>query len=497
MDPFFKLDNIARAHSLFDLLNHDGTNNASIVCCWDRGRRLRPLKCIQIFLEGSYQLFHRPIYVFIPNALLAGSFYTNSNRQREAIRTQKNRRRWLEFDMEAVGNEVMDEKRRERNVRIIIWWLSVVVCVRKCATTACLLLLRQRHLINRSTYTIDFYSHWKRFREMVYANDVICFDQIRMCRAKFDRLCGMLTTIGALTPTKNMLVDEQVAMFLNILAHHVKNRVIQFEFRRSGESISRTFNRVLTCIMRLGRVLLKTLEPIPQDSTNGRWKWFKNCLGAVDGTHIKIRVPIGDKPHYSNRKGEISTNVLGVCSHDGQFIYVLTGWRDQQQTGEYCMMLLLGLMALRCHMVRLLSEGFLAPYRGQRYHLNEWRDGRQSVTPQECFNMRHSSALNAIERYFGMLKMRWAILRSPLFYPVRTHNRIVTACCLLHYLIRRYSASDPMDDAVIEGDGEGDYAVNSILMETHTISSIETFAAWSNWRDSLASEMFDEFRSHR
>ncbi|KAF7812837.1 myb/SANT-like domain, Harbinger transposase-derived nuclease domain protein [Senna tora] len=71
--------------------------------------------------------------------------------------------------------------------------------------------------------------------------------------------------------------------------------------------------------------------------------------------------------------------------------------------------------------------------------------------------MRHSSVRNVIERCFGMLKMRWTILRNP------------------------------MEDAVIEGDGEGDYAVNSTPMETHNISSIETSTAWSNWRDSLAS----------
>ncbi|KAF7833286.1 hypothetical protein G2W53_015619 [Senna tora] len=164
----------------------------------------------------------------------------------------------------------------------------------------------KRCRIDRLTYTVDIYSHRRRFRKTIYANDVSCFDQIRMCRATFDRLCGMLTTIGGLTPTKNMLVDE-------------------------------TFNRVLSCMMRLGGVLLKTPEPVTQDSTDGRWKWFKiydNCLGALDGTHIKIRVPNADKPRYRNRKGEISTNVLGVCSQDGQFIYVLTGWEGSAADGR-------------------------------------------------------------------------------------------------------------------------------------------------------------------
>ena len=35
---------------------------------------------------------------------------------------------------------------------------------------------------------------------------------------------------------------------------------------------------------------------------------------------------IEDRPRYRTRKNEIATNVLGVCSHDMQFIYVLLGW---------------------------------------------------------------------------------------------------------------------------------------------------------------------------
>jgi len=77
------------------------------------------------------------------------------------------------------------------------------------------------------------------------------------------------------------------------------------------------------------------------------------------------------------------------------------------------------------------SEGFLAPYRGQRYHLHEWRSSHQPATPEELFNMKHLSARNVIEGCFGVLKMHWAILRSPSFYPVRTVNQIVMACCVI------------------------------------------------------------------
>ncbi|MFQ6640387.1 hypothetical protein Gotur_016726 [Gossypium turneri] len=47
-------------------------------------------------------------------------------------------------------------------------------------------------------------------------------------------------------------------------------------------------------------------------------------------------------------------------------------------------------------------EGFLAPFKGQQYHLNEWRQGYRSSTPEVFFNMKHASARNVIERCFGI-----------------------------------------------------------------------------------------------
>ena len=49
-------------------------------------------------------------------------------------------------------------------------------------------------------------------------------------------------------------------------------------------------------------------------------------MGALDGTYIKVNVPEVDKPRYRTRKGEIATNVLGVCSRNMKFIFVLPGW---------------------------------------------------------------------------------------------------------------------------------------------------------------------------
>ncbi|XP_061341926.1 protein ALP1-like [Gastrolobium bilobum] len=288
-----------------------------------------------------------------------------------------------------------------------------------------------------------------------------------------------------------------VAIFLHILAHDVKNRIIKRQFMRSGETISRQFTHVLLAVLRCHTVLFKRPEAVPENSTDERWKWFKNCLGALDGTHIKVNPLVADKARYRTRKGEIATNVLGVCSQDGQFIYVLPGREGSAADSRVLRDAISRNKGLRvpkgyyylCDVGYMNGEGFLTPYRGQRYHLSEWRNGAQPTTPHEFFNMKHSSARNVIERCFGMLKGRWAIVRSKSFYPVKTQVRIITACCLLHNHIRREMAFDPLEDREVENaDVEEDMAANDFI--TH----VESSNAWSLRRDEMAQEMFNTWR---
>lgn len=125
---------------------------------------------------------------------------------------------------------------------------------------------------------------------MKHESDLACIENTCMDRRTFSILCQHLRTIGGLKGTKNMDVEEMVAIFLHIISHDVKNRIIRRQFARSGETISRQFNVVLNGILHLHGVLLKKPEPFPDDSIDSRWKWFKNCLGALDGTYIKVNV---------------------------------------------------------------------------------------------------------------------------------------------------------------------------------------------------------------
>ncbi|KAK1362465.1 hypothetical protein POM88_046939 [Heracleum sosnowskyi] len=93
------------------------------------------------------------------------------------------------------------------------------------------------------------------------------------------------------------------------------------------------------------------------------------------------------------------------------------------------------------------GEGFLTPYIGHLYHLREWDNApHQPHTAEEYFNLKHAKSRNVIERCFGLLKGRWGILRSPSWFNLQTHGRIVLACALLHNLVKRYMPPRSFND---------------------------------------------------
>ncbi|KAG7603805.1 putative harbinger transposase-derived nuclease domain-containing protein [Arabidopsis thaliana] len=56
------------------------------------------------------------------------------------------------------------------------------------------------------------------------------------------------------------------------------------------------------------------------------YPYFKDCVGAIDDTHIFAMVSQKKTPSFRNRKGDISQNMLAACNFDVEFMYVLSGW---------------------------------------------------------------------------------------------------------------------------------------------------------------------------
>ncbi|XP_019184250.1 PREDICTED: uncharacterized protein LOC109179134 [Ipomoea nil] len=93
------------------------------------------------------------------------------------------------------------------------------------------------------------------------------------------------------------------------------------------------------------------------------------------------------------------------------------------------------------------APDFLAPYgpyRGESYHLNDFRGQGRIRNKQALFNYRHSSLRNVIERCFGLLKARFPILKSINGYPLIRQRQIPLACCALHNFIRLEDRDDQL-----------------------------------------------------
>ena len=62
----------------------------------------------------------------------------------------------------------------------------------------------------------------KHMNRLVGVNDIDCMSNFRMDKNTFGKLCSLLRQVGVLHDGKDVKVEEQVAIFLAIIAHHKK-----------------------------------------------------------------------------------------------------------------------------------------------------------------------------------------------------------------------------------------------------------------------------------
>ncbi|XP_020271024.1 uncharacterized protein LOC109846211 [Asparagus officinalis] len=262
-----------------------------------------------------------------------------------------------------------------------------------------------------------------------------CVEQLRMNPQVFKRLCDVLCTRGGLVASRNVTIEEIVAMFLHILAHNVKNRTSKTDFYHSNETISRQFHKVLQAVMKIGSLYIRQEYTNPNERDMEKWKWFEDAIGALDGTHIQLTIPLEDQSRYRNRKGETSTNVLGVCDANLRFSYVLPGWEGSTSDSRVLRDALHRPNGLKLPSNKyfLVDAGYTngAPYRGTHYHIKSWRENE----------MNEDDLLNDVDRELE-------------------------------------------DDPVLEIEN----------VDEERITTMRVTNEWNNFRDDLAMQMWDEYR---
>ncbi|OAY82550.1 putative nuclease HARBI1, partial [Ananas comosus] len=267
-----------------------------------------------------------------------------------------------------------------------------------------------------------------------------------------------------------------LGIFLFGVGHGVANRILAETFKHSGETISRHFNNVVRGIVGLkdDYIMLPSSNVAvhPRIRDNPNFHPFKNAIGAIDGTHIPVMVKKSKQAPFRCRKGFISQNMMAAVSFDLNFLFVCTGWEGSAAD--------MRVLRWACESGGFIvpegkyylvdsgyanTEQFLAPYRGERYHIGQFdasTRARDHRNPRDLYNHRHAQLRNVVERTFGILKKRFKILNVTTPFPYKVQCLIVMACCIIHNFIRRHQANDYIffegpneQDAENEG-GEGD-----------------------------------------
>ncbi|WCJ38260.1 hypothetical protein M5689_019332 [Euphorbia peplus] len=304
----------------------------------------------------------------------------------------------------------------------------------------------------------DFISNGRKMQELLNGHEKRCFNMFRMTQSMFRQLCKDLEHKYNLFPSDRMSVLEKVGIFVWILSKGASNRDAQERFQYSGETVSRIFKEVLDAMDGLSRDKLRPRDPefsdIPSQIANDTryMPHFKDCIGAIDGTHIEVIIAEEDQLRYRGRKGTPTINVMAACDFYLLFTYVLTGWEGsghdsrifQDAISNPCLNFPKPPRGKYYLVDKGYPErvGFLTPYHKIRYHQSEFR-GANPRGSHEIFNRAHSSLRSCIERAFGILKARWKILDKVPKYTLQDQNRIICAAFSLHNYIRLSELPDP------------------------------------------------------
>lgn len=179
-----------------------------------------------------------------------------------------------------------------------------------------------------------------------------------------------------------------------------------------------------------------------------RWD-FPNCLGAVDGKHIRIRPPPGAGSYFYNYKHFHSQVLMAIANANYEFIYFHFGTNGRVSDGgvinetDFYKNLLNNSLSLPNPTI---VNGETLPYVfvgdeafTLRHNFMKPFNKKQLNFQRRIFNYRLSRSRRIIENVFGILVARFGILKTEINMDLDNINKIVMACCALHNYLRRNS----------------------------------------------------------
>ncbi|PPS11064.1 hypothetical protein GOBAR_AA09572 [Gossypium barbadense] len=213
-------------------------------------------------------------------------------------------------------------------------------------------------------------------------------------------------------------------------------------------------------------------ESTPSEIRNNPrfYPYFKDCIGALNGTHVCASITLSIQGRFRSRKGGTTQNVLAAITFDLKFSYVLAGWGGSAHDSRILSDALSRSRGLRIPEGKYyladagyaIQNGYITPYCGVRYHLKEFH-AQGPKNAKELFNLRHSS------------------LRITVEY-------IVLACCIIHNHIMGVDPNDLLNQGLYE-EPESDLIIPTLMEREEREEAPE----WSTKRDEIAQTMWTDY----
>ncbi|XP_050264154.1 protein ALP1-like [Quercus robur] len=364
--------------------------------------------------------------------------------------------------------------------------------------------LRSRRIMPREPHVNREYERETYMNDILCRGDMRCLHHIRMRPIAFYALCKILSENNLLQETIHMSIKEQVLIFLHTIGHDVRFRVVGGRFYRSVETVHRYFRHVLRAILQLYKHMIREPDkdtPLEIRNSSRFNSYFKDCVGAIDGTHVRASVPIQIQGRFRGRKDGTTQNVLAAATFGLKFTYVLAGWEGSAHDSHVLNDALSRPRGLKIPEGKYylgdagygVRKGIISPYRGVRYHLKEFSDNPPR-NDKELFNLRHSSLRTSIERCFGVLKKRFRVLDAEPFWSFPTQVDVVLACCIIHNHI---IGVDPLDSIMNNGLRGSPLANDSTCRRVQQSQREvqEENREWVQIRDDICCNMWEDYNA--
>ncbi|XP_039763801.1 protein ANTAGONIST OF LIKE HETEROCHROMATIN PROTEIN 1-like isoform X2 [Pararge aegeria] len=291
----------------------------------------------------------------------------------------------------------------------------------------------------------------------IHLKGVKFYDYYKMDYQKLKKLVDLIRPHVEKRKSKfrsTISIEERLTVCLRFLTTGTSFKALSFNYRMGYSTIRSIVHETCAAIWKILRPIVmpkptEVLWKAVEEDFKNIWN-FPNCIGAIDGKHIRIRAPIKSGSQYFNYKKFFSTVLLAVVDAKYRFVIVDIGAYGRNSDGGIMSHSKLGqkMQGNRLNIPRnktlpgtnqvlphvfvadeafALTENIMRPYPG-----NQIEGDRK----KKMFNYRLSRARRMVESAFGILRQKFEIFDISLRIQPKYLDNIILACtCLHNYII--------------------------------------------------------------